>query len=356
VIVCGDCGRENEDGALFCENPACGALLEWSRRTVEPEATTTEAATEVTAGGGTTATAAPPASPPLREPTGPAPRKPAPEFVPTPRRPREDVPSPGVGQLVCPRCGAGNLPHLNFCRRCGSTLATAPVVTPTWWQRALRRRSPAAAGERHRWVRTRGRIRREDLARSAFVGLAAIVVAAVVALGALLAWRAGVKDAAIGAYDSVRGTFFPRYEPVRPVAESATSARQRHPADAAFDQDVNTFWLAAPGGGTRARLVARFEAGTDLAKIGIFAGDPVARQLVPETIQLTFFRRRAKPARGWEIVTIRTLRLENKPGFQRNELDVEDFERVVMTIRKTYRSDTPRASVAVTEIEFFRRE
>jgi hypothetical protein len=358
VIVCGDCGRENDERALFCENPACGALLEWSGKPVDPDATKTEAPTEVMAQGGADAPAVPTPSPPSDEPRGPTARKPAPEFVPPPPRPRQEVPPAGIGYLVCPRCGTGNLPHLNFCRRCGLTLASAPVVMPTWWQRILRRRPPARAGERRGWVRSRGRIRRDELTRSALIGLAAVAVAAVVALGGLLAWRAGAKDAAVDAYESTRGFLFPRYEPVRPVAERASSARRRrHRADAAFDQDLNTFWLAGRrGGGTGARLVMRFEPETDLARMGVFVGDPVAKQLVPKRLQLTFFRRRARPARGWEVVDIRNLDLENEPDFQRRDLDVENIQRLVMTIRKTYRSDSPRASAAITEVEFFRRK
>ena len=355
MIVCGDCGRENDERALFCENHACGALLEWSGKPVDPDATKTEAPTEVMAQGGVAAPAAPTPSPPSDEPTGPTPRKPAPEFVPPPPRPQQEVPR--IGDLICPRCGAGNLPHLNFCRRCGSTLASAPVLMPTWWQRILRRRPPPRAGERRGWVRSRGRIRQDELTRAALIGIVAVAVAAVVALGGLLAWRAGAKDAAVDVYESTRGTLFPRYEPVRPVADRASSSRRRHRAHAAFDQDLNTFWLAKRRGrGTGARLVVRFEPETDLARMGIFAGDPVAKQLVPKTLQLTFFRRRARPARGWEVVNIRTLDLENEPDFQRRDLDVEDIQRLVMTIRKTYRSDTPRASAAITEVEFFRRK
>jgi len=357
VIVCSYCGRPNDDGRLFCENPDCGALLEWSAGKGESDPARREAPTEVIAAGGVTATAAPPASTPPAEPKGPSPRKPAPEFLPPPSTRLERDASPQVGQVVCPRCGAGNLEHVNFCRRCGSALASAPVVMPTWWHRALRRRPPAAAGERQRWVRTRPRPPREDLARSAFIGLAALAVAAVLALGALLAWRAGAKDAATGAYDAVRGTLFPRYEPVRPIADRASSHRKGHPADAAFDQDVNTFWV--PNGRRRrtgARLIARFEPDTDLAKVGIFGGDPVAKELVPETVQLAFMRRGAKPPRRWQVVAIETVRLEDKPGFQRHDLDVDGIERVVMTSRKTYRSDAPHASAAVTEVEFFRRK
>lgn len=352
MIVCGDCGRENDERALFCENHACGALLEWSGRPVDPDPTKTEAPTEVMAQGGATAPAAPAPSPSSPEPTGPTPRKPAPEFVPPPPRPWHDVPPPEIGDLLCPRCGAGNPPHLNFCRRCASTLASAPILTPTLWQKIFRRRPPTRAGERRGWVRRRGGIRRDELTRSALIALIAVVVA----LGALLAWRAGAKDAADGAYESARGILFPRYEPVRPIAESASSARRRHPAYAAFDQDLNTFWVPRGGRGTGARLVVMFEPETDLARMGVFAGDPVAKRRVPKTLRLTFFRRRAKPARGWEVVGTRTIELENEPDFQRRDLDVEDIERLVMTIRKSYRSNTPGVSPAITEVEFFRRK
>ncbi len=83
-IKCPQCGTENLDGALFCDE--CGASL----------AEATAAPAEVA-----------------------APAEAAPEVVP-----------PVVGALKCPSCGHENPPDARFCENCGAAL-TAPASTPT---------------------------------------------------------------------------------------------------------------------------------------------------------------------------------------------------------------------------------
>lgn len=96
-IKCPQCGTENLDGALFCDE--CGASL-----------------TEVTG----------------VQPSEPAEAAPA-EVAPAEAAPAEAVP-PVVGALKCPSCGHENPPDARFCENCGAALtapAGAPTPTPT---------------------------------------------------------------------------------------------------------------------------------------------------------------------------------------------------------------------------------
>ncbi|MDW8028914.1 MAG: zinc ribbon domain-containing protein [Armatimonadota bacterium] len=94
-IKCPQCGTENLDGALFCDE--CGASL--SELTAQPSevAHVESAPTEV----------APPAE------AAPS------EIAPT-----------VVGAINCPSCGHENQPDARFCENCGAAL-TAPASVPT---------------------------------------------------------------------------------------------------------------------------------------------------------------------------------------------------------------------------------
>lgn len=91
-IKCPQCGTENLDGALFCDE--CGASL------VETSA-----------------------QPPEAAPAGPA----SPEAVPE-AAPSEAAP-PVAGAIECPSCGHKNPPDALFCENCGTKL-TAPAGVP----------------------------------------------------------------------------------------------------------------------------------------------------------------------------------------------------------------------------------
>ncbi|MFN3423034.1 MAG: zinc-ribbon domain-containing protein, partial [Armatimonadota bacterium] len=100
-IKCPQCGTENLDGALFCDE--CGASL-----------------TEVTS-----------AQPEVSEEVQPE------ELVPTevaqPEAAPAEVAPPVVGALKCPSCGHENPPDARFCENCGAdltALAGAPTPTP----------------------------------------------------------------------------------------------------------------------------------------------------------------------------------------------------------------------------------
>src|SRR5215813_5125023 len=92
---CGQCGKVNREGALYCQD--CG-----TRIIAEPELPATRLATPI-------------------------------ERVPTPR-PGNSAASGGVGMMACPACGVGNPAGMSFCKMCGARLeaaaanAAAPAV------------------------------------------------------------------------------------------------------------------------------------------------------------------------------------------------------------------------------------
>ncbi len=211
MIVCKQCGHQNEDDDLFCGN--CPAFLEYSgERIGGPEPVLEEAAAESQPGlvtrirhaisgtdlppptGGAPSAGAP-LSPPgsdapsMRAPTGaPAGGPPAPSRTgderaaalvakpdalqppdarpsvtpraPEAQRPQTPLPRPKVakqppsrkinpGDLVCGGCGEGNDPERNYCRRCGTPLAEATVARTRWFRRRPKRsKKVVAAGDR----------------------------------------------------------------------------------------------------------------------------------------------------------------------------------------------------------------
>ncbi|HEX4982989.1 MAG TPA: hypothetical protein VFV63_14880, partial [Ilumatobacteraceae bacterium] len=211
MIICKQCGHQNEDDDLFCGN--CPAFLEYSgERIGGPEPESEEAAPAAQPGlvtrirhaisgtdlpppsGGAPAAGtalSPPGSgaPLTRAPTGspagdtaapprtgderaaalvakPDPLQPSDARTSvTPRTPEAQHPQPTLprpkvtkqapsrkinpGDLVCGACGEGNDPGRNYCRRCGSTLAEATVARTRWFRRRPKRaKGIVAAGDR----------------------------------------------------------------------------------------------------------------------------------------------------------------------------------------------------------------
>jgi hypothetical protein len=211
VIVCKECGHQNEDDDLFCGN--CPAFLEYSgERIGGPEPVLDEAAATAAqpglvtrirhaisgtdlpppAGGAPGAGLRPPGpgAPSMSAPTGapsggapPAPPRPGSERAaalvakpdalqppdarpsitpraPEAQRPQPSLPRPKVakqppsrkihpGDLVCGACGEGNDAQRNYCRRCGSTLAEATIARTRWFRRRPKQaKKTVAAGDR----------------------------------------------------------------------------------------------------------------------------------------------------------------------------------------------------------------
>lgn len=168
MLICGECNGSNNDGERFCSN--CGAYLIWQRPQVSDSAQPSAMRTSEIGSGPSRATPTHLPPPPGRAPANaqggqaashsigaqaattdgePATVQPGRRSVPAPGPipPRGDSPLT-PGDLVCGRCGAGNSPERNFCRRCGASLAEAVVAPrPPWWRRVFSsppKRAPVA--------------------------------------------------------------------------------------------------------------------------------------------------------------------------------------------------------------------
>lgn len=160
MIVCSECGTHNAAGSRFCSN--CGNYLAWeehqgasaggppSGRPEEvdpPPRPRGEAPDDRPRSDPRTTDQLPPLSDeqkrvtrlpppdgsdrlPSRRPSGSRstggdpPSVPPGESPPPPPRPvpRAQEAPPAPGEIICPRCGAGNAPERHFCRRCAQEL------------------------------------------------------------------------------------------------------------------------------------------------------------------------------------------------------------------------------------------
>ncbi|WNV87974.1 zinc ribbon domain-containing protein [Umezawaea sp. Da 62-37] len=153
------------------------------------------------------------------------------------------------GDLVCGECGEGNPPTRKFCSRCGTSLSTAEIVKLAWWRRIFRSRKRNRvldAGKRP--GRDGVKARKGFSFRAAFVAVRRVVVVALVlatvAYGFIPQFRTEVDRRAVAGKQAAVGWFTPTYDPIRPIAVSATSELEGSPALSVSDGATNTAWAA----------------------------------------------------------------------------------------------------------------
>jgi hypothetical protein len=402
VVECTACGERAEAGVQFCGG--CGAFLEWSEpaaatagreaRTgpgAAAEAPAAPSAPTATPGpgsapapgdpspGGARTSSAPPASstrtpptsagphvvfpgppavPPIMPPAEP--RAPVRESVAAPvqpgvgepaavrprgtARPAPEEPPPAPGDLICGQCGAGNVPARRFCRRCGASLADAPVMArPPWWRRlfAGRPRTAPAAGERPApGLLTRLRsLRRPRL-------LVPLLVVALAAAG--LSLRSQLLKAGDTVKDRVART-----EQVHATGVTASSTLRGHAAALAVDGTTDRYWAPARSGdGTGQYLEARFDQAFRLLDLVVYPGTSTTEQQF-----LTQARPRALEVTATDShgrASHHTVTLADSPGAQKFHLAVSDVVRIRLTVHGAYGTG-PGRHVAVGEVEFFKR-
>jgi hypothetical protein len=355
MVLCSDCGEQNEEGSPFCVR--CGVFLEWEgERTKTPAgaAVSGEAQDEnadsallgsagVLRGGPDFVAAAP-------QDGGLAPL-PAPGQGPDPvtgqrvrrgiARPATSTAAAPAGSQICGSCGMPNQPTRRFCAKCGFSLVDAKVIRKAaWWRRAFGRERVYAAGTRIR----------PGTGRKKFRGATRLgVVLALVAGGGILAGpQRGLVE---------RGIHFVQNKAagpiqVRLVTPKASGASGKQSAQLAFDGAKNTFW-AAPRAGKGATavpyLTGSFAAPVKLVAFGIYPG------VSEETPK---FVAGPRPAEIEVTVTtgtgpvVKRFPLEDVPKSQQFDFAVNDARSIQIAV---IRSKAPSRTVltAIAELEFF---
>ncbi|MFB6721333.1 zinc ribbon domain-containing protein [Kribbella sp. NPDC056345] len=370
MILCSDCGEQNEDGTVFCAR--CGVFLEWEGEKVEkpgavptpvvvqPQEAVAQPAAEVPVVAQPAAAAV--ATVPAQEIQRPVPL-PAPEQVPRQPEPQQPARQPGsrqpqtvkrkmprrskspviipTGSRICGGCGMPNEGTRRFCAKCGFSLVDAKVIRKTaWWRRFLGRERVYAAGTRFR----------PSNARRRFRGATRIgVVLALLAGGGILAFpqRPLVMRAVHAVQDMVTDP-----QPVHLTNIKGSGAVGKQAPALAFDGAKNTYW-GAPKVGKNAvvgpYVTGTFQQPVRLTQFGIYAGvsDQTPKFVAgprPAELEITVFTG-DKPV-------IKRFRLADSSKYQKFKLKVDDARGVQIAV---VRSINPsRATLtAIAEIELF---
>jgi ribosomal protein L40E len=331
MIVCTNCGHENADDATFCES--CQNYLEWGKARVEPEPELAQVA-----------------------PDGhdaPAAILPDEEYDPPVRVRPKPVVEPQPGELICDQCGTGNRAVANFCRRCGASLANASIAQrPPWWRRLLaRRRRTYAAGERRRRARAQAQTGAQRVHGGLRGAMRIVAILSLVGVVSITAIRTNAVERSRDLAHSIRVFLFPHYVHAIPTSFHATSSLRGHEADKAFDQDPSTSWAeAVPGDGRGQKVVARFDRGVDLVRVGVTLGDAdhpqtFLKQPVPHRLRLRAWHNRT-------LIASKVLFLAQERDFQRFSFEAKDTTRVVATIMTVFHSRTGHAAT-LRDVELF---
>jgi hypothetical protein len=344
VIICRACGHHNDSGDAFCAS--CGAFLEWEGETEDSQA----AEDEVVVGADDADGA----------PAGPQPVLPArarQQVAPRQSTEYERVIRPG--DLICGRCGDGNAPDRNFCRRCGNSLAEAETAERRrWWHRFTRRRRRTyAAGERRgrrgrmREAATKGRTARVKARMSVGKVLRAAGMVMILAGAAGIAFIPSLRDRVDGwvsdQASDVQEWGSQDFQPVRPVGADATSSVRGHPPIDAVNLTDNRWWAAKGGDddGIGEKLTVDFGKRVDIDMIGVLPGaaDPkvYAAQPRPRQLRLVF-----------DNGATTTVDVEDVHEFQTFEVDGADgTKKVVVEVTAVYRGQDG-SELSLTSLEF----
>jgi hypothetical protein len=376
--TCADCGRPRKPDAIFCE---CGALLDYS---VAPREQPTNAksngdavATNVDADAANGDAAPANDAAELEWPPGP--------YQALKKRTESTI-ARSIELAHCPNetCKALNPKTFVFCWRCGTPMEEGVETGPSrsWsLRRALRLdKPPLPAGER---AAPRKPFLGKDpltLVRAGLIVLAGLVLL-VAAVIAIVEFSGPAGDHVAHWYGTSREALFPRFSSVNPSAVRPVRIEHRkkvlHPAADAFDRNLSTYWQTTTARDVTDQLSAIFKpSARQIDEVAVYAGDPTASTIVPQSLQLTFFRWVQHPSRypdcsseqapksEWKkgkekgrycvIEVGKVYSLQNTPSEQRFATGSQpNVSKVVVTVRGVHRADNPKAKAAITDIEFF---
>jgi hypothetical protein len=190
------------------------------------------------------------------------------------------------GDLVCGQCGQGNPPTRKFCSRCGEPLTTAEVVRARWYRRlTFWRRGPktleagARAGQKGTPSSRRASLGQAyRRVRNAIAGVMLLASLVYVVVPPLRTPVNHVLEPPIGgAKDWVSRTWhkLTATTVTLPPSKVRASAELRgHPAQAAFDDNTNSFWAARWSKKDPPSLTVHYDTAADLVAYAIHAGAP----------------------------------------------------------------------------------
>lgn len=299
--TCPNCGASVADTDEFCNN--CGTYLAWLKPDDADQPAPAEAAPE--------------------QPHAVAPAKPVVQrrsrATPMPVKSTQDG-------LRCPVCGTVNPAGAKFCRNCGSTLleTVAPQQVSRWrWPRWLRIRGSGGSP----WPRR----------------IVALVVLAVLVVAGILLFPLA-KNLVQDTRDKLSTAVA-----ITPSKTVGSAEVPGHPAGAAVDGVSNQYW-GAPAVGDSAQFT--FAQPFRLLGVVITPG---------ASTEPAVFRQQARPTAVDLVVTssngeTRTLSitLADKPGPQNTDTGISDVTTIRLIIRAAT-AQTPSQSIAIGEIEFFKR-
>lgn len=329
----------------------------------QPGARHPGAAIAATATGATATAAATGAvtAPPARLPGTPQPSQPEarrpttaqPQIRPVPTRPIETrVAQPG--DRICSNCSEPNDPSRKFCRRCGTSLMTAPIqaeVRLPWYRRIFRREPKAAktyaAGERTGSMQPKGKDKGAgrklpEVGTMAKGALALLVGFGIIGAVVFPSIPQMIIGGGTGFVDDIRKMFAPTFAVVHPIGASATSEVEGHGAALVIDAAVNTDWQSTEATPT---LTVTFQTPIDLGAVYVHSGtaDNFVDLRRPARLEFVFPDGRAQTI---DLVD------DHKP--QQFQVEANDVKSLQVKIVSTNGPDG--APVALSEIEFFMKK
>ena len=254
------------------------------------------------------------------------------------------------GDLLCGACGEGNLPTRKFCGRCGESLRTAEVVRTPWWRRLFRRRgAKVVAAHRRPGQAPGGRSSglRQALRRIYRVGrlvIAVILLAAGVFYGAYPPFRSEVNTEVAALKDKITNQVNQVFVPVHAVKIDANAQAPGHPASAAFDEALNTYWLAPAAEGQNPTLTLTFAHPVTLQRMIVHAGasDGYTAHGRPSLLLLVFSNQESDTINLQDTAKQQTVTITH--ALQVSSMQIQ--------VAETYQGGTP-TDVAIAEIELF---
>jgi hypothetical protein len=244
------------------------------------------------------------------------------------------------GDLICGQCGEGNDPNRHFCRRCGSSLDEAVVVSTPWYRRIFKRRVYEAGGRKK--VRFGLGHAIFNLIRAAIL---ALVVLSILLYALVPGLHSTVNARATQTFNNLRVTLLPRYDPIHPVQVLGSSSVPGHSPTMATDTYKNTYWGVNTTRDRQPTLRVTFDSPYDIGYLIFTDGikDNFQSGPRPKDVHIVF-----------SDGTFKNLTLADTFDPQKVPVDSPRVTTIEITILDTYAS-LQGNTMALTEVEFFQR-